>query len=109
MGSALSSSSGNKMKYTARVFLFILTAVASLSCGKGDNPPEPVKPENKDVAVTKILTADEKLNLAVGAEHTIDYTVLPANATDKEVLITSEHPSIVSVSGKVVKALSVGM
>jgi hypothetical protein len=94
------------------------------SCGNGDNALEEIinggGSGGGSTAVTEItidlasLDAkylnDEKtqLNLKVGDEVTLSFTIKPDELADTEVTLTPDDPTIVSIDGKKVKALLAG-
>jgi hypothetical protein len=73
-------------------------AVLGTSCGKDDPAPT-----DKTVAVTAINVSQPSLDLVAGGTATISWTVLPSDATDKSVTLTSSNPGVATVdnSGKV--------
>ena len=61
------------------------------------------------IPVTKVELAESELNLKIDSSEILSVAILPANATNKKVLFTSENPAvaIVSESGQV-NAIGVG-
>lgn len=67
-----------------------------------------VRIKSNDVSVTDIKLSVSEISLEVGKSKKIDYTVLPSNATNKEITYLSDN-NIVSVDNYgVIKALKVG-
>lgn len=95
-------------KFT-RSFSFLIVLMF-LSCGKDTpQPDKPSQPEpTKPIAVSSIEVENKELTMKPGQKSTLSYTVLPANATDKEVEIISSNADIISVSGKELTAIKIG-
>ena len=84
--------------------------LSSLILGQGiilsscnNNPSGPVNVDVESVTISKNTTS-----LKVGETLTLSATVLPENATNKDVTFTSSDPSIASISGSTLSALVVG-
>jgi len=60
------------------------------------------------VLVTSITLNKTNLELLVGNEETLTYTIVPDNATTKEVEWKSVNPSIATVNNGIVRGISVG-
>ncbi|MEY8515803.1 LamG-like jellyroll fold domain-containing protein [Lachnospiraceae bacterium 29-84] len=71
-------------------------------------PEEPKPEEPKKKLVEAISLASKNQKLAVGQSYTLAYTVLPKDAGNKKVRLTSSAPSIVGISGNKITAKAAG-
>ena len=86
-------------RFLSVVVLITITISSVLSCQKG---PE-------EIQVSSISLSKSALELTVGEEFTLEATVTPDKATNKEVTWTSDNEAVANVSAEgVVKALSTG-
>lgn len=89
------------------IFALAAALLFSISCKK-DNPAEKEREEEKKeetrIAVESIRLDKEAISLEIDEEVSLNATVLPEDATDREVSWTSGDPLVASVSesGKVV-------
>ena len=85
-------------------FILLITAIAIVACGKGDEDV------NKVVAVNSVaINPTGPITLAIGDEVTLTATIAPENATNKQVTWSSDNSSVATVTdGGVVRALAVG-
>lgn len=60
------------------------------------------------IPVTSISLSSKNLTLKVGETATLDATILPEDATDKNVLWYSSNPEVASVEGGVITAIGFG-
>ena len=60
------------------------------------------------INVTSISLNLSKMTMEVGDQRTISASVVPSNATDKTVIWKSSNPSVATVNGGIVKAVSNG-
>lgn len=58
--------------------------------------------------VTSVSIANKKETLDVGAKHTLTVNVLPSNASNKNVIVESSHPNIVSIENTTLTGVAVG-
>ncbi|MGN0483175.1 MAG: Ig-like domain-containing protein [Lachnospiraceae bacterium] len=72
----------------------------------GAGSSEPTNPQ--DVAVEKIQLKESQLTVKVGEEETLNYTITPANATNRKVTWKSDHPEIAAVENGKIIALKEG-
>lgn len=84
-------------------FAFVAMAAMVLASCKEEQPP--VDPT---VAVTGVTISPKYASLVVGAEQQLTCTVLPENATNKDVTWTSGNPDIATVENGLVKAVAEG-
>ncbi|MCR4911511.1 MAG: Ig-like domain-containing protein [Bacilli bacterium] len=104
---------------TALVFLSTLGLLAA--CGQTSTNPNPEDPPSGDtdkdgddktdstVHVESVEFEVSELELMVGETELIGHTVLPNNATDKEVIITSSNTSVATIDNNgIIRALSAG-
>lgn len=75
-------------------------SIASGSSSVGDG--------GQTVLVSSISLSDSTLTLGVSSQHTLTTTVLPINATNKNLNWTSTDQSVATVSNGVISALSAG-
>ena len=66
--------------------------------------PKPVV----DIPVTNIFVTESSVQLDKGEEYSLSYTVLPSDATNKNVTWSSSNTSVVTVENGVVKAINPG-
>lgn len=117
-----------KMKKISNLFIMaLLTVGMSLTSCDGwidnsDNPVAPgVTPETDDKGEVTAITVDlskidekyldankTKLQLTVGDELTLSFTILPAELADTQVTLTSADATVLSIDGLKVKALKEG-
>lgn len=85
-------------------FILLITAIAIVACGKGDEDV------NKVVAVNSVaISPNGPITLFPGEEVTLTATIAPENATNKQVTWSSDNSSVATVTdGGVVRALAVG-
>ena len=89
------------------IFALAAALLFSVSCKK-DNPAEKDREEEQKeetrIAVESIRLDKEAISLEIDEEVRLNATVLPEDATDREVSWTSSDPLVASVSesGKVV-------
>ena len=85
-------------------FILLITAIAIVACGKSDEDV------NKVVAVNSVaINPIGPITLAIGDEVTLTATIAPENATNKQVMWSSDNSSVATVTdGGVVRALAVG-
>lgn len=85
-------------------FILLITAIAIVACGKGNEDV------NKVVEVNSVaITPTGPITLAIGDEVTLTATIAPENATNKQVTWSSDNSSVATVTdGGVVRALAVG-
>ena len=85
-------------------FILLITAIAIVACGKGNEDV------NKVVAVNSVaINPTGPITLAIGDEVTLTATIAPENATNKQVTWSSDNSSVATVTdGGVVRALAVG-
>lgn len=88
-----------------KIALFVLAFACALccmfglaACGNGGG----------NVAVTAITLNKTELTLEVGGEETLTAEIAPADATDKTVAWTSDHPDVAKVENGKVTALKAG-
>ncbi len=86
------------MKKNLLLTSVILASFALVGC----NTPEPGPAPVEDVKVTGITTTEADINLLIGEQHALVYTVAPENATNKAVTFTEDSDFIDIVEGKVV-------
>ena len=86
-------------RFLSVVVLITITISSVLSCQKG---PE-------EIRVSSISLSKSALELTVGEEFTLEATVTPDKATNKEVTWTSDNEAVATVSAEgVVKAIKAG-
>ena len=85
-------------------FILLITAIAIVACGNGDEDV------NKVVAVNSVaISPTGPITLAIGDDVTLTATIAPENATNKQVTWSSDNSSVATVTdGGVVRALAVG-
>ena len=88
-------------------FLLILTTLALLlgACGPKEDPIDPT-PAN--VPVASVSLNQQTMTLDVGATGVLTSTVMPSNATDKNVTWSSSNTSVVTVANGTVTAVAEG-
>ena len=65
----------------------------------GSNPLDPNDPVHTTlVPVDGVTVSDDTVHLSIGGSHTVTATVLPENATNKNVTWSVQNPSIVSIA-----------
>jgi len=69
-------------------------ALGFLACAGTDSPPEPPKP----ISVQSLQLEKSTLNMSVGDSTSLEYSILPENAANKNVSWYSTNASIVSVN-----------
>lgn len=84
------------------LYLFFIASLLLMGCDK--ETPEPQKP----VEVSSIEVQDKELIMKPGQKVTLSYTVLPADAANKDVEISSSNTEVVAVNGKEITALALG-
>ncbi len=67
-----------------------------------------VRVGNDSVAVTGIKVKESNINLNVRNKKKIDYTIIPSNATNQAVTITSSNENIVTIDHDYIKAIKEG-
>ena len=72
-------------------------AVITISCG-GVSATTTVHVKNKVIDVTGIQVQENTVNINVGGTHQIVATVLPSDATNREIEYTSSNPTILAVT-----------
>ena len=73
-----------------------------------DNPEPRTGGEGETVAVTKVSLSNTTLNLTIGDTATLDPTVEPDNATNKNVTWSTSNADVAEVSGGTVTAKGTG-
>jgi len=105
----------NVFKVLGIIALAVVIGFSFFACGDnngggGDNSgggPVIVKGNGKTVPVTGVSLNKTSLSLAVGGSETLNTTVAPSNATNKDVTWTSSDTTKVTVSSNgVVKAVA---
>lgn len=91
------------MKKHLKVGILGISALLSLgvlsSCNKNDKDADTEEGEHDgDVEVATITTTESTINMFVGDTHKVTVTILPENATNKNVTFESNKPNIASVS-----------
>lgn len=86
----------------ALVLLLLLTLLTG--CGK----PGSSSGSTPSAEVSKVELSESTLLLAVGQTHRLSYTLIPADATPKEVTWSSSDDKVVTVSGGDVTARTAG-
>ena len=60
------------------------------------------------IPVQSVTIAPKQLNLTVGEFHTFSYTIVPENATNKDVVFVSDNTEIATINGNTVTAVTEG-
>lgn len=74
-------------------------------CREGSSPSQPSDPT---IHVTSISLSQTSLSIIVGESATLVATVLPENATNKNVIWSTDNPSVASVDNGTVSAVGQG-
>lgn len=74
-------------------------------CREGSSPSQPSDPT---IHVTSISLSQTSLSILVGESATLVATVLPENATNKNVIWSTDNPSVASVDNGTVSAVGQG-
>ncbi len=94
-----------------RLFSIIipLSMLAFTACESPENKgPDDPKIDNTNIAVESVSLNKTEHTMEIDEEFTLEATVLPANATDKNVEWKSSNKAIVTVENGVVKAIAEG-
>lgn len=75
----------------------------------GNNKPNTDPDDDKDIAVTSVALDKTELMLKVDETYTLTVTIMPADATNKNIIWESSAPSVADVSKGTVTALSAGI
>ena len=78
-----------------RLFVSFIALALVLSCGKQDRQPQDQAPV---VSVSGLSLDRQQLSLKSAGSFQLNATILPANATDREIIWTSVNPEIAKVS-----------
>ncbi len=70
---------------------------------------EPTPPPADFISVESISVSASTLSLTVGDAHQLTATVLPDNATNKNIIWTSSNPSVATVNAGTVSGISAGV
>lgn len=88
-------------------YLSFLFCLFLFGCGK--DSPQPDKPDPAtSKAVTAIEVDSKEMILKPGQKLTLSYTVLPSDAANKDVVITSSNVEVITASGKELTAVKIG-
>ena len=60
------------------------------------------------IPVQSVTIVPKQLNLTVGEFHTFSYTIVPENATNKDVVFVSDNTEIATINGNTVTAVTEG-
>ncbi len=89
------------MKNILKVLVVLVLSFFFISC-------DLFKKDNEEINISNIEVEQENVELTLGDEFTVNYTITPSNATNKDVTITSSNQNVVSVDGAKLNALGVG-
>jgi len=84
----------NKQWLSMLVIVALAVSAVCTSCGNDDEK----NGNENDIAVTGVSLDQTSITLNVGQTETLTATVEPADATDKEVMFTSDNPEVATVS-----------
>ena len=91
---------------TLAAAILAMCAVFFTACNSGEDPSQ--QGGEQEIAVESVTLDRQTLTLEAGGSATLVATVLPADASDRNVTWSSSAPSVVSVDGGTVHALARG-
>ena len=90
----------------AEVLLYDMSKTGTGSCDRCFGFP--IRPVYGDITVESVSLNKTELVISVGDEATLTATVLPTNATNKNITWSSSNKSVVTVSSGIIKGVSIG-
>ena len=85
------------------------TTIVKVTTVNGISKEVKVEVKRRDIPVDSIMLSDNNINMKMGDSYKLNYTVMPANATDKDVKISYDQNKLMIDDDGNIKALKSGV
>ena len=97
-----------KIKGLSKLFIGAIASFTLSACNFSPTPSDPIDPPPSDIKVTGVELSKESITLQVDDATSLEATVSPDNATNKNVTWSIADETVVSLENNIVTALKVG-